>query len=1014
MGGVEVRILGPVRVTVNGAPVELRSGTQRAILAVLATRPGAVVRADVVAEGVWGDSPPPSAKGSLQAHLSRLRRSIAEHGATDVVVSRSGGYLLDADVDASAVEAAVARGRAALGRGEPQEAARALSDALDRWEGTPLGDVADQPLIEVERARLESLRADAVELWLRARIDLGEDAIADAEALVEVEPLRESSWALLIRALQRAGREAEALRTYERARMTFAEELGVRPGHELRRLHAGLLAADAAASEAAGPPNNLPNPLTTFVGRAGDLAGLVRHVTERRLVTIVGIGGAGKTRLATETARAALPSFGGGAWFVDLTAAAREEQLVAALADALEVREAPGEPLEGRVATVLSGARTLVVLDNCEHVVEGAAALADRLLRTCPRLTILATSREPLAVPGEVIHELGGLELPADHHTGATEAIRLLADRAADAAVPISPEDPAAAEICRRLDGLPLALEIVAPHLRTMPLTDIAEQLEGRFRLGAPGSRVAPDRQRTLQSAIDWSCELISIEERDLLGKLSVFPGSFALDAVAAVCHDDGMLLERLVGRSLVVSEAGGRYRLLETVRAYAREHLGPDLVALRARLAEWVRELAETAEPELTGPDQAQWLDRLDAEHDNLRIGLEVAADRGDVAGTAVPLLLFWAIRGRMIEGEAWLARAAAERSKPDHWRLRVLNAWALALESVQGPSPELQAVLAEATSLADDLGDRRQAAWAECWSGLVAMWNDLDVADQQLRCAAEGFSHVEEPWGKALALLYRGHVARLRGDDEPAKALLGQAEQAFPDRWGAAMCRSTLAEVARHSGDRGRARQLLTSALQDFRELGSPEPELVCLRRLARLAHDEEDLDNAGTLHRQALDLARRAGSATLIPETLAELAQVAWDAGDPTATVAWLEELSRLPITGSSAADGLDLLAALSASVGDPEAAVLEHAAAAAVRERLGAPPRPDRLQNLERSVSELRAELGSEDFDRAWTAGIGATPDTTLRSGLAAIRTELRDGAVTPTGDGPPPRGSGATS
>ncbi|MEV4440173.1 BTAD domain-containing putative transcriptional regulator [Streptomyces sp. NPDC049577] len=686
----------------DGRPVALGGTRLRALLAALALNPGRVRTTDALIDDVWDGDPPADATGALQALVGRLRRAVGR----DAVVSEAGGYRLRAepdDVDLHRFERLAGEGERALADGDPAKAAGLLDDALALWRGPAL---ADLPGGTARAVRCEARHLAARRARLATAVALGDaaQALPDLAGLCDAHPLDEPLQALRLRALRAAGRPAEALAAYEDVRRRIADRLGTDPGPELRALHAELLARQPAGEAPAPPPpatgtappagpaprGNLRARLTSFVGREDDLAVIRRDLAAHRLVTLLGPGGAGKTRLSQEAAEAAAVADGAwpdGVWFAELAPVDDPETVPEAVLTALGGRETVvrGTAAEGlraatdataddplaRLAELCARRRMLLVLDNCEHVVDAAARLAETLLAHCPGVTVLATSREPLAVPGESVRPVEPLPDPV--------ALRLLADRGA-AARPgfrVADDPEACAEICRRLDGLPLAIELAAARLRSLTPRTLADRLDDRFRLLTSGSRTVLPRQQTLRAVVDWSWDLLDLPERAVLRRLSVFAGGCELTAAEAVCADgedvDALdvapLLGSLVDKSLVVAAPGDdgemRYRLLETVGEYAAERLdeaGERTDTVRRHLV-FYRELARTADPLLRGPQQRRWLERLEREHENLRTALRHAValrDEQEALCLVLSLGWFWGLRDHRGDARTWAEAAA------------------------------------------------------------------------------------------------------------------------------------------------------------------------------------------------------------------------------------------------------------------------------------------------------------------------------------------------------------------
>ncbi|WP_455680434.1 AfsR/SARP family transcriptional regulator [Streptomyces rubrogriseus] len=706
------RILGTTQVLrPDGTAVPLGGARLRALLTVLALRAGRAVPAGLLVEEVWAGDPPADATGALQALVGRLRRALG----ADSVASADGGYRLAAapdDVDLHRFDRLAGEGTRALADGDPAKAAVVLDDALALWRGPVLADLPDRT---AEAARWETRHFDALRTRHTAALDLGqaEHSLPELTALCDGHPLDEPLQALRLRALRDTGRTAEALAAYEAVRRLLADRLGTDPGRELRDLHGGLLApadpvrpvpadappgtrtpgtrgpAAAPVPEGFRPRGNLRARLTSFVGRDGDVERLRADLAATRLVTLLGPGGAGKTRLSQEAAEGAGDAARDGVWLAELAPVDDPADVPEAVLTAVGAREtvlyrAGAE--EMRAATASEGQdtaverlvehcgrrRMLIVLDNCEHVVDAAARLTEELLARCPHLTVLATSREPLGVRGESLRPVEPLSEPA--------ALRLLADRGAAARpgfrVDADEETAAAcAEICRRLDGLPLAIELAAARLRMLTPRQIADRLDDRFRLLTSGSRTVLPRQQTLRAVVDWSWDLLDADEREVLGRLSVFAGGCDLPAAEAVCGPAALdALGSLVDKSLVVaapvtdrlSGDGMRYRLLETVAEYAGERLdetGTRAAAARAHLT-YYRELARTTDPLLRGPRQLAAIERLEREYENLRTALRHAVaerDEQEALCLALSLVWYWQMRDLRVEARNWFVEVMA-----------------------------------------------------------------------------------------------------------------------------------------------------------------------------------------------------------------------------------------------------------------------------------------------------------------------------------------------------------------
>ncbi|MER7224014.1 BTAD domain-containing putative transcriptional regulator, partial [Streptomyces rubradiris] len=908
-------VLGPLTVWDDeGVAVRVPEAKVRALLADLLAHDGGPVSADRLIDDLWGDRPPGRPAGALQAKVSQLRRVLGR----DRVQLQPAGYRLRLDdtdeVDAVRFRDLVDRARAV---DAPGDRVALLTEALGLWRGPAYADFADQDFARAAARRLTDQRLSVLEEQAEARLAAGEHVLLAGELadLVARHPLRERLRALLIRALYAAGRQSEALAAYEDLRARLVAELGVEPSPELAALHQAVLrqdpalsvaprTAEAAPGEAEAPaapptpaPSNLPASLTPLIGRRDALDRVTGLLGAARLVTLTGPGGVGKTRLAVAAADALLgaasaPELPDGAWFVEFAgvrggAVADLAQVVAA---SLGISDhAPSAvPVSGtgtrspahHLAAVLRDRRTLLVLDNCEHVVDAAAELTTLLLRTAPGLRVLATSQEPLGLPGEEVFLVE--PLPPD------DAVRLFTQRAAAAAPGFSlapdagddSERAAVTEICRRLDGIPLALELAATRVRALGVRELAARLGDRFQLLASGRRGAPERQQTLRAVIDWSWELLSAPERIVLRRLAAFSDGCDLRAAEAVCAGDGVasaevpdLVTRLVDRSLVVVVAGPtgpRYRLLESVAAYATERLHEmeDLAAVRDRHLRHYLALAERAEPELRGPGQRSWLARLDAESGNLRSALDeavrraAAGDPDQAARLATALAWWWLLRGRLAQARRSLRAVLDTTTAADRRELTLLHAAFALLTGDRDPATALpdDTAVTHGTALADDTagpGPKRRARslWL-CAYGLFSAGAVADSGELNDR-ALTLFTAADDQWGTAAALglratlaLVRGDLAGLGRDGRRSAALFRE----LGDRWGELQTVSPLAALAEIKGEYEEAVNRQYEGLRIARELGLAAEVSARLSGLGRLALLAHDWDRARDLHEQA----------------------------------------------------------------------------------------------------------------------------------------------------------------
>lgn len=685
-------------------------------------------------------------------------------------------------------------------------------------------------------------------------------------------------------------------------------------------------------------PHNLPIQLTSFIGRERETKSVKMLMAQTRLLTLTGPGGCGKTRLALHVAADLLEEYPDGVWLVELATLSEPALIPQTVASVLKVREQAGCSLLSTLIDFLQPKQLLLVLDNCEHLVEACAQFIEVLLRTCPKLRILTTSRELLGITGEAAWRVPPLSLPDPNHLPTIEsltqyeAIRLFLERAAVVSpcfALTSQNAPAITQICQRLDGIPLAIELAAARVKVLSVEQIAARLDDRFRLLTGGSRTALRRQQTLQAAIDWSYELLSEKERILLRRLAVFAGGYTLEAAEAVCAQEGVdhyevldLLSQLVDKSLVVKEEKGgtaRYWLLETIRQYSLEKLteAREMTALRNRHLAFFVELTEQAEPQLKGADQKLWLERLEIEHDNLRAALEWSKTEISrvveglrLAGALWP---FWEVRGFLSEGRRWIeGLLAVVGNAQASVRAKALRG-AGVLASHQGDYERAATFLQESFTLLQQLGDKR---------------------------------------GAALSLNNLGIVARNQGDYARATALYEEALalwRELGDQRGIAASLANLAIVARNQKDYSRATKLHEESLLLFRELGNKMGMAVTLNNLGVIAEDQGNYERAATLYKESLVLRNELGDKLGALGCLSNLAAVAGERGQ-------LEWAARL------------------------------FGAAEALREALSAPVSPDERAEYDSKVAIVRAKLDEATFTQAWAQGRAMTLEQAISYAL----------------------------
>jgi predicted ATPase/DNA-binding SARP family transcriptional activator len=844
---VRIHLLGPVTATDGGRGVDLGGRRQRTVLAVLAAHAGRPVSTERLADELWGESPPESAANTVQSYVSRLRGLLGEGS---IASTRSGYVLRHSDIDAREFEELVHRS-------EPGERAERLHHALDLWAGMPFEDVDDTPSIQAERIRLEELRTIALERWADVKLEggHGNEVILVLEAEAERHPFREGLWMRLIAALAAAGRRADALDAYRRVRTALATELGIEPSRQLQELEEWVLIGDVAgpAQVLAPVPRRradrpLPAPLTSFVGRRHELEQLLAEIERSRLVTLTGVGGSGKTRLALEAAGRLADRFEDGVAWIELEDVSDSDLVVDSIADALGLAAPPDQvspmsrpphvaaPTLSRLEMALSDRHVLLVVDTCDHLVESVARTFEPLLNSCPSLWVLATSREPLGMMGEVVWEVPALGTSASD-SGHDDAIELFVERARAVRPDFrldSSNERIVFEICRRLEGMPLAIELAAARLRVFELGEIADRLDDRLGFLA-GSRSARRRQESLRATLDWSHALLSKAEKLLFGRLSVFRG-FSLEAAEQVASADPLSPERtagllgsLVEKSMVSTEPTGesrRFRMLDTLREYAEEHLVRDeLNRLKSAHLDYVTGMAEKCAEELIGPDQVAASRRLDAEQGNVRAALEWSIEQGHVERglrLAMAMAGYWSVRGRVGEANEWFSRVLSTPIGEPTAQL----ARALALAATFAGQAEERASaerhIDEALAMAERLGDERALAVAMFAMGTHRRRNrygfDAEGIRPLLELSLDLFRGLGDTLGEADCLLELAWLGWWR-EDFAESAALARESLALYTRVGhiAGMGWSLQAEgqAVSQLGDAARARTLFAEAL-------------------------------------------------------------------------------------------------------------------------------------------------------------------------------------------------------
>jgi predicted ATPase/DNA-binding SARP family transcriptional activator len=851
-------VLGPVQVLDDGRELALGGPKQRALLAELLLHVGLVLPRDHLVDALWGERPPSSARSSLQVYVHGLRRVL---GAARIETHGTGYRVCvePDELDVVRFERLLEGAERSLAEGRPGVATEDLDRALALWSGPALADVADQPVARTAAPRLEEFRLRALELRNDARLALGEhDAIVpDLEALVDAHPYRERLREQLVLALYRSGRQQEALDAYRSARAALVDELGIEPGPALQALERAVLRQDAELEVPRAPVRRsaIPSPATSLVGRRLEIAAVEAMLRREdvRLVTLTGPGGTGKTRLGLAVAASLAKELRDGAVFVDLSAIVEPELVLPAVALALDA--APDD-----VLTALEGLSILLVLDNLEQLGASTTPVAE-LLAAGPRVRVLATSRTPLRLSGEHEYPVPPLPVPVEAGDAETlssnDAVRLFLARAQAANPAFAPDERelrAIAALCRRLDGLPLAIELAAARTRALLPSEIEPRLGNALALLVEGARDLPPRQRTLRATLDWSYDLLEERERVLLAELGVFAGGFRLeDAEALVGGDPAASLASLVEHGLL-RRRGGRFALLETIREYALERLGERSAELRRRHSARFLEVVEEAWTVILagGEPEAEALALLDREHENVHAAIahaDVTEDADALVRFARSLRWPWMVRGRFLEG------------------LRLFDR---VLELEQTPAPGRALALLGAGTFNVRRGERAEGT--RQLETALELFGELGDDDDVARCTAE-----------------LGHVAVEDGDLDRATALYEDAVAQFVRQGNAireAVAVANLAAISARRGDPDTAASYGERAIALQRETGDVDGLGVSLANLGRVRLELGDVDAARAALRESLEIARRLNYQMLLAYLLGAAGEIARRHGDPEA--------------------------------------------------------------------------------------------------------------------------------
>ncbi len=969
---IEVSILGPLEVRRAGAAIELPGRRHLQLLVSLVLDRGRPVATETLVDRLWGESPPSSATKTVQKYVWELRRVLGSE-VGGFLATEGRGYVLRLDseaVDAQRFESLVAAARQL----PAAEAVEVLQEAEDLWRGSALEGFAHLDEARPTAMGLEELRLSATQRRLGLLLELERhlDALAELEQLTIEHPLREELWAHLMVARARSGRRNDALAAFQQIRHQLAHELGMEPSSRLRELEAKILDGSLALSEpdsggGVGRAARLPYAVSTFVGRAQLLAQLEDELAVARLVTLTGPGGSGKTRLAIELARSLLPAYG-ERWFVDLSAIETPDHVLTATADALRLPKQPGTDVAVLVEEAIGDRKVVLILDNCEHVLDATAAVVGNLLASCSNLRVLATSRESLGLAGEHSWPVPPLDVPSGPDAAADvrhfEAVELFVARAREADPSFELDDrnkTAVIDICTRLDGLPLALELAAAQLRAMSAMDMADRIDDRMRVLGSSTR-RPTRHATLQAAIDWSHALLTSAEQRVFEGISVFPGSFDLAAATAVVADEDIghaavvgLLGRLVQQSMVVKAdditGRGRYRVLETLRTYGREILadGEEVGHRRAAHARHFAQIAERiANPKPSDGDS--WHAGLLADYHNLMAALEFAVEHDIELGAQLVYALsnLWSRTDQVVDGLRYVdpllnrpdlsppmrarVQCCAAELRSEHGEAVIAEREATealaTFESIRDEEGKTRAQFALGRALANSghyeqgeaLMKRAQGSFAATgstrWASSTHALGSIRLSQGEYEEAEREFKEVLI-WARRHGLAYTrakaewllGVVALRRGRFTEARSLCDRAHAAFvdlDDRSAVAHVGVTLGDIARLAGDREAARKFYDAAYPALTDIGDRRCTASAMKNLADLER-HRDARRAAELYMECLERRHLLGDRAGAAEALEGLACAFCDAADLTGAATMLGQAETIRrATGSIVPD------------------------------------------------------------------------------------------------------------
>jgi predicted ATPase/DNA-binding SARP family transcriptional activator len=1005
--GLRIKLLGRFEVWREGALLAPEAWPQvktQVLLKLLISERGKVFTKDQVLEALFPELDPQKASHNLHGRLSELRRMLEPHlkkGTNSKYIQSSGrqGYFfnkeISCEVDIEAFSQHIERAQVAEGAQRWAEGVESYQKALDLYTGDYLPEDAYEEWTIAPREHWREICLNALlgQAECQARLGQYAQAIEQCKKAVAVKSTLEAAYRQQMLYHYMLGEPGEALRIYQACVKALQEQVNVPPSAATRQLHEEISQNKVQGMSGVYPPpqkatlvrDNLPSALTSFIGRERELAEIKRLLSREaqeasprtRLVTLTGAGGSGKTRLALQVAAEMRQDFPDGVWWVELASLMNPSLVAQAVAAAVGVKEEPGRSLLGTLTGSLKSKCTLLVLDNCEHVVQEAAQLVATLLRECPHLQVLTTSREALAITGEVSCPVPVLALPEERGLlpplrilQEYEAVKLFVERAAavQPGFALTKENaPALVEVCWRVDGIPLAIELAATRVKHLSVEQIAARLDDRFKLLSSGSRTAMPRQQTLKATIDWGFNLLTEQEQTLLRRLSVLAGGFELEAAEAVCADARMaspeildLLASLVDKSFVIREArsqAARYKMLQTIRQYAWDKLrdSGEIEVISHRHLEYFLTLAEQAESGIRGARGKESVTRLELELDNIRIALDWAWKAEPESGVRLAGALgwFWDVRGYWAEGRKVLHLALEHRADPlKKWRAKVLR-WEAQLVWRHGNYGEAIRLGEESRALYQELGNKKGVATSLRILGLILLTRgDLAEARRYFQESLTLECELGDKRGMAATLHNLANVATSRGDYPEARRFHQESlliKREIGDKRGIAGSLNGLGQIAIKQGEYAQACDIIQESLAIKQELGDRRGIAVSLLNLGTIAAGQGAYAEAHRFYQKNLTMMQELGDKLGIAEcleTLADLARLQKEA----------ERSSRL------------------------------FGAAEALRERMGATLAPAECAEYERNVAAARAALGDAAFGEAQAKGRAMTLEQAIKYAL----------------------------